>query len=179
MTVRECSAAAGLPKPGLPTRELTVPQPHSAGILLFRRRGGIVEVLLIHPGGPYWAKRDVGAWMIPKGGVHDGEQPEQAALREFAEELGTPLDATPVPLCQVKQSGGKIVDAFVAEGDFDPRQLNSTDFEMEWPRRSGRIERFPEADRARWMTLGEARRMMLESQLPMLDALELKLKDAK
>jgi predicted NUDIX family NTP pyrophosphohydrolase len=154
-----------------------VPQPHSAGILLFRRRDGVVEVLLIHPGGPYWANRDAGAWMIPKGGVDRGERPEDAALREFEEELGAALETTPVPLCQVKQSGGKIVDAFVAEGDFDPRQLKSSEFEMEWPRRSGRIERFPEADRARWMTLDEGRRMMLKSQLPMLDALERRLKD--
>ena len=154
-----------------------MPTPLSAGILLFRRQGRETEVLLIHPGGPYWARKDAGAWMIPKGGVDEGERAEAAALREFEEELGTPLASTPFPLCRVKQSGGKIVDVFAAEGDFDPEHLRSTEFEMEWPPRSGEMRRYPEADRAQWMTLAEARRMMLPSQLPMLDALETELKD--
>jgi predicted NUDIX family NTP pyrophosphohydrolase len=156
-----------------------VPPPRSAGILLFRRRDGETEVLLIHPGGPFWANRNVGAWMIPKGGIDDGERAEDAALREFEEELGAPLTSIPFRLCEVQQSGGKIVEAFAAEGDFDPAKLSSSEFEMEWPRHSGAVRRFPEADQARWMTLAEARRMMLPSQLPMLDVLELKLKDAK
>lgn len=154
-----------------------MPPPLSSGILLFRRRDGDTEVLLIHPGGPYWARKDVGAWMIPKGGVDEGERAEDAAVREFEEELGAPLASAPFRLCRVRQSGGKIVEVFAAEGDFDPRRLKSTDFEMEWPRGSGELRRFPEADQARWMTLAEARRMMLPSQLPMLDALESSLKD--
>ncbi|MGN6155978.1 MAG: NUDIX domain-containing protein [Sphingomicrobium sp.] len=152
-----------------------MPPPLSAGVLLFRRRSDDTEVLLIHPGGPYWASKDAGAWMIPKGGVDQGESPSEAAAREFEEETGAPLPAEAFALCRVKQSGGKIVDVFAAEGDFDIAGLTSTEFEMEWPPRSGQLRRFPEADRARWMTLSEARRMMLESQLPMLEALEAKL----
>jgi predicted NUDIX family NTP pyrophosphohydrolase len=156
-----------------------VPPPLSSGILLYRRNGGQTEVLLIHPGGPYWARKEVGAWMIPKGGVDEGETAALAAVREFEEELGAPLQATPSPLCRVKQSGGKIVEVFAAEGDFDPEGLKSTEFEMEWPPRTGQMQRFPEADRARWMTLPEARRMMLPSQLPMLDELERKLESMR
>ena len=154
-----------------------MPPPLSAGILLFRKRDENTEVLLIHPGGPYWAKKQAGAWMIPKGGVDPGETAADAAIREFEEELGWPLTTDPLPLCRVKQSGGKIVDVFAAEGDFDPATLSSTEFEMEWPPRSGEMQRFPEADKARWMTLAQARRMMLPSQLPLLDALETRLKD--
>lgn len=152
-----------------------MPQPHSAGILLYRRHGAEPEVLLIHPGGPYWARKDAGAWMIPKGGIDQDEAPRDAAAREFEEETGARLAAEPFPLCRVKQSGGKVVEVFAAEADFDPARLKSTEFEMEWPPRSGQLRRYPEADRARWMTLAEARRMMLESQLPILDALEAKL----
>jgi predicted NUDIX family NTP pyrophosphohydrolase len=155
-----------------------VPPPLSSGILLFRRRGRETEVLLIRPGGPYWTKRQEGAWMIPKGGVVEGETPQQAALREYEEELGSPLEADVVPLCRVKQSGGKLVDVFAAEGDFDTSLLKSTEFEMEWPPRSGQLRRYPEAEEARWMTLDQARRMMLPSQLPMLDALDQKLQES-
>jgi predicted NUDIX family NTP pyrophosphohydrolase len=154
-----------------------VPPPLSAGILLYRRRSSETQVLLIHPGGPYWAKKQAGAWMIPKGGVDAGEKPADAALREFQEELGSPPPAEAFPLCRVKQSGGKVVEVFAAEGDFDPATLKSSDFEMEWPPRSGRMQLYPEADDVRWMTLTEARRMMLPSQMPMLDALEAKLKE--
>lgn len=153
-----------------------VPPPHSAGILLFRRDGSDIEVLLVHPGGPYWRNKDAGAWMIPKGGVDPGEDPADAAVREYQEELGSPLASAPARLCRIRQSGGKIVDVFAAEGDFDPASLSSLHFEMEWPPRSGTVQRFPECDGARWMTLAEARRMMLQSQLPILDALEQKLK---
>lgn len=156
-----------------------MPPPLSAGILLYRQRSGETEVLLIHPGGPYWTNKDGGAWMIPKGGVDEGETPQSAAAREFEEETGASLAAAPFPLCRVKQSGGKIVEVFAAEGAFDPEHLSSNDFEMEWPPRSGQLRRFPEADRARWMTLTEARRMMLESQRPMLDALEAKLQSMR
>ena len=152
-----------------------MPPPHSAGILLFRRGDGETQVLLIKPGGPFWRNKDAGAWMIPKGMVEPGEVPAEAALREFEEETGSPLTAVPFPLATVRQTGGKIVEAFAVEGDLDPAGIRSIDFAMEWPPRSGRIEHYPEAAEARWMPLGEARAMMLPSQLPLLDALEAKL----
>lgn len=115
--------------------------------------------------------------MIPKGGVDPGEDSAAAAVREYEEELGSPLAAAPFHLCRVRQSGGKVVEVFAAEGDFDPGGLSSSTFEMEWPPRSGSTRHFPEADAAQWMTIANARRMMLPSQLPMLDALEARLKD--
>jgi predicted NUDIX family NTP pyrophosphohydrolase len=153
-----------------------MPPPLSAGVLLFRQRDGETQVLLIKPGGPFWRNKHAGAWMIPKGALEDGEGPAEAALREFEEETGTRLEAVPFPLARIRQSGGKHVEAFAVEGDLDPAKITSNDFEMEWPPRSGRRERFPEVVEARWMTIGEARSMMLPSQLPLLDALELKLK---
>ena len=152
-----------------------MPPPRSAGILLFRLRDGRPEVLLIKPGGPFWRNKDAGAWMIPKGMVERGEAPAEAALREFEEETGTRLSAVPFPLASVRQAGGKIVEAFAVEGDLDSAAIQSIDFEIEWPPRSGRRERFPEAAEARWMGLAEARQLMLPSQLPLLDALEKKL----
>jgi len=153
-----------------------MPPPRSAGILLFRHRGGEPEVLLIKPGGPFWRGKDAGAWMIPKGMVEPGEAPAEAALREFAEETGTSLTAVPFPLATVRQAGGKTVEAFAVESDLDPAMVHSNEFELEWPPRSGRLERFPEVSEARWMFLAEARALMLPSQLPLLDALEEKLK---
>ena len=135
-----------------------------------------IEILLIKPGGPFWRNKDAGAWMLPKGAVEPGETPAKAALREFEEETGTRLTGNPFPLARVRQSGGKWVEAFALEGSLDAAAIKSIDFEMEWPPRSGRIGRFPEADEARWMSLVEARRLMLPSQLPLLDALEAKLK---
>lgn len=152
-----------------------MPPPHSAGILLFRTGRDGVEVLLIKPGGPYWRNKDAGAWMMPKGALEPGETPAEAALREFAEETGTALTSVPFPLAVVRQAGGKTVEAFAVEGDLDASAIRSNHFELEWPPRSGRIERFPEAEEARWMSLAEARRMMLPSQLPLLDALAAKL----
>jgi predicted NUDIX family NTP pyrophosphohydrolase len=152
-----------------------MPPPHSAGVLLFRHRDGEVEVLLIKPGGPFWRHKDAGAWMIPKGNVESGEAPAEAALREFEEETGTKLSSVPFPLASVRQAGGKIVEAFALEGDLDADAIRSIDFELEWPPRSGRRRRYPEAEEARWMTIDEARRLMLPSQLPLLDALERKL----
>jgi predicted NUDIX family NTP pyrophosphohydrolase len=149
--------------------------PRSAGILLFRQRVGAIEVLLIKPGGPFWKNKEAGAWMIPKGMVERGEAPAEAALREFEEETGTRLTAVPFPLATVKQAGGKMVEAFAVEGDLDPAAIRSIDFEMEWPPHSGKLERFPEAEEARWMSFDEARKMMLPSQLPLLAALEAKL----
>jgi predicted NUDIX family NTP pyrophosphohydrolase len=153
-----------------------MPPPLSAGILLFREQGSEAEVLLIKPGGPFWRNKDAGAWMIPKGLVEPGETPAEAALREFAEETGVSLTAVPFPLATVRQAGGKIVEAFAVEGDLDPASVRSNEFEVEWPPRSGLTERFPEVAEAKWMTLGEARAMMLPSQLPLLDALEAKMK---
>lgn len=150
-----------------------MPPPLSAGILLFRRHQGL-EVLLIKPGGPFWRNKDAGAWMIPKGMVEPGEEPADAALREFAEETGTKLHAIPCQLATVRQAGGKMVQAFAVEGDLDVSAVRSNEFELEWPPRSGRIERFPEVEEARWMSLAKARAMMLPSQLPLLDALEAK-----
>ena len=148
-----------------------MPAPLSAGILLFRTRREL-EVLLIKPGGPFWRNRDAGAWMIPKGAVEAGETPAAAALREFEEETGTKLTAVPFPLKRIRQTGGKYVEAFALESDLDAAAVTSNEFEMEWPPRSGRRERFPEVVEARWMSLSEARAMMLPSQLPLLDALE-------
>jgi predicted NUDIX family NTP pyrophosphohydrolase len=152
-----------------------MPPPLSAGVLLFRERDGETQVLLIKPGGPFWRNKDAGAWMIPKGGVEPGEAPAEAALREFEEETGLRLTVVPFPLAKIRQAGGKWVEAFAAEGDLDPAQVRSNEFEVEWPPRSGRRQLFPECEEARWMTLAEARELMLPSQLPLLDALEAKL----
>ena len=153
-----------------------MPPPLSAGILLFRQREGRYEVLLTKPGGPFWRNKDAGAWMIPKGMVEPGEAPAEAALREFEEETGAALTAIPFKLATVRQAGGKIVEGFAVEGDLDPATISSNEFELEWPPRSGRFERFPEVAEARWMSLAEARKLMLPSQQPLLDALEAKLK---
>jgi len=153
-----------------------MPPPRSAGVLLFRQRDAGTEVLLIKPGGPFWRNKDIGAWMIPKGTVEQGEAPAEAALREFEEETGTKLTAVPFPLASVRQSGGKLVEAFAVEGDLDASAIKSNEFEVEWPPRSGIRQRFPEAAEARWMGFDEARALMLPSQLPLLDALEVKLK---
>ena len=144
----------------------------SAGILLFRRRAADVEVLLVHPGGPLWKRKDVGAWMIPKGGVEPGETVMAAALREFVEETGVRLTGSPTALEEIVQAGGKRVAAFVLESDFDVDALCSNTFDLEWPPRSGNICSFPEVDRAAWFTLERARSHMLASQLPLLDQLE-------
>jgi predicted NUDIX family NTP pyrophosphohydrolase len=144
----------------------------SAGIILYRKRAVGLEVLLIHPGGPFWRNKDAGAWMIPKGGVEEGEAPLAAALREFEEELGTRPDGTPRPLCRIRQKGGKLVEAFALEGDLDAGAIVSNEFRIEVPPRSGRFRSYPEVDKAAWMSLAEARRMILPSQSPILDALE-------
>jgi predicted NUDIX family NTP pyrophosphohydrolase len=144
----------------------------SAGILLYRRAPGGLEVLLVKPGGPFWRGKDAGAWMIPKGGVADGESPLAAAVREFEEELGSAPPGVPRPLARVRQAGGKWVEAFALEGEFDCAGLASNDFTLEYPPRSGRFQDFPEVEEARWFALAEARAMMLPSQLPLLDALE-------
>jgi predicted NUDIX family NTP pyrophosphohydrolase len=146
--------------------------PTSAGILLHRRRGGALEVLLIHPGGPFWRGRDHGAWMMPKGMVEPDEEPLACALREFEEELGTKPGGAPRPLCRIRQKGGKWVIAFALEGEFDPATLVSNRFSLEYPPRSGRLLSFPEVDAACWFGLDEARARILPSQAPILDALQ-------
>jgi predicted NUDIX family NTP pyrophosphohydrolase len=149
----------------------------SAGIILYKGSGSSLRVLLILPGGPYWRNRDVGAWMIPKGGLEPGEDAAAAALREYEEELGTAPVGTPRPLCRVRQAGGKWVEAFALEGDLDAERTVSNRFEMEWPPRSGRLQSFPEVERAAWFSMEEARRNILLSQRPILDALEADLAD--
>lgn len=142
----------------------------SAGILLYRRRDG-VEVLLVHPGGPFWARKDLGAWSLPKGEIDEGEDPLAAAVREFTEETGLPLGGDFRPLRPLRQPGGKTVHAWAVEGDCDPAELRSGLFSMEWPPRSGKRQEFPEVDRAAWFTIAEARRRILAGQAPFLDEL--------
>lgn len=143
----------------------------SAALLLYRRRPGL-EVLIAHMGGPFWARKDAGAWSIPKGEHTTDEEPLDAARREFAEELGSPAPAGDVvALGSVKQSGGKVVTTFAIEGDFDLDGFRSNTFEMEWPRGSGRMQEFPEVDRAEWVTVDVAREKLVKGQLPVLDAL--------
>jgi predicted NUDIX family NTP pyrophosphohydrolase len=141
----------------------------SAGLLLFREGSDHLEVLLVHPGGPFWAKKDDGAWSIPKGEFTDGENPVAAARREFEEELGAAVDGELIPLDALKQSGGKVVHAWAVRGDFDPSNLKSNTFSMEWPPRSGRQREFPEVDRAEWFEVETARTKILKGQAPFLD----------
>lgn len=144
----------------------------SAGIVLHRRGAAEPEVLLVHPGGPYWARRDDGAWSIPKGEPEAGEDGLAAARREFAEELGhAPPDGEAVPLGEVRQRSGKVVEAWALAGDLDPATVRSATFEIEWPPRSGRRQTFPEVDRAAWFPLSRAREKLLPAQVPLLDRL--------
>jgi len=129
-------------------------------------------VLLVHPGGPLWAKKDLGAWSIPKGEIEPGEEPLAAAQREVLEETGLSASGPFLPLGELRQKGGKRVVAWGVETDFDPAALRSGTFELDWPPRSGRRQAFPEVDRAAWFDLAEARRRILASQLPVLDAIE-------
>jgi predicted NUDIX family NTP pyrophosphohydrolase len=145
----------------------------SAGILMWRRReAGRVEVLLGHFGGPIWAKRDAGAWAIPKGLVEPGEDLEACARREFEEELGVKPEGTLIALGRIRQKGGKWVEAFALEGDLDAADIVSNRFTLEWPPRSGRFQSHPEIDRAAWFTLAAAREKILPSQSPIIDLLE-------
>jgi predicted NUDIX family NTP pyrophosphohydrolase len=144
----------------------------SAGILLYRTSGGRPEVLLVHPGGPFWARRDAGAWSIPKGEYDDGDDPLAAALREFEEETGSALQAGELrDLGEVKQRAGKVVRAWAAEGDIDSDAVRSNTFTMEWPPRSGRTAEFPEIDRAGWFGVDEAREKLNPAQAEFLDRL--------
>ncbi len=154
-------------------------QNKSAGLLLFRETPEGVEVLLVHPGGPYWAKKDDGAWSIPKGEFSDDEEPLAAARREFEEEMGRPVDGDFLPLEPLKQPSGKRVLAWAVAADFDPSALQSNTFSMEWPPKSGRQQQFPEVDRAGWFDIHAAKQKILKGQAPFLDQLMARLKDRR
>jgi predicted NUDIX family NTP pyrophosphohydrolase len=144
----------------------------SAGIVLYRERSGALEVLLVHPGGPFWEKKDLGVWSIPKGEYEQGEDPLGCALREFEEELGVPPPTdTPRELGSTRQAGGKLVRAWAAKGDLDATGVRSNTFTLEWPPRSGIMREFPEVDRAQWFALAEARRRINPAQALLLERL--------
>jgi predicted NUDIX family NTP pyrophosphohydrolase len=142
----------------------------TAGLLLYRRRGEL-EVFLVHPGGPFWTRKDLGAWSLPKGEIGDGEDLLDAAKREFTEETGFAIDGGFRPLEPVKQSGGKVVHAWAIEADCDAPRVQSNLFSMEWPPKSGRTQEFPEVDRAGWFTIPEARKRILKAQTGFIDQL--------
>lgn len=143
----------------------------SAGLLLYRRAAGGWEVMLVHPGGPYWARKDIGAWSIPKGEIEAGEEALAAARREFEEETGASVSGEFVPLPPVKLRSGKVIHAWAVRADFDPEALRSNLFSMEWPPKSGQQREFPEADRAGWFGIGAARLKIHPGQAPLLDSL--------
>lgn len=148
----------------------------SAGLLLYRQVGRSVEVFLVHPGGPFWAKKDEGAWSIPKGEIGDGEEPLEAAKREFQEETGLAPKGRFDALEPVKQAGGKVVYAWSVEGDFDASAIRSNKVSMEWPPRSGNMQEFPEVDRGAWFGIAAARKRILKGQAPLLEQIEEKRK---
>lgn len=148
----------------------------SAGLLLYRESSGAIEVLPVHPGGPFWARKDAGAWSIPKGEFEGDEAPLAAARREFAEETGTVIDGEFVALAPVRQPSGKIVHAWAVRADFDPAQLRSNTFTIKGPPKSGQSREFPEVDRAAWFSLEQARAKIQPGQLPLLDELEASLR---
>jgi predicted NUDIX family NTP pyrophosphohydrolase len=150
----------------------------SAGILLFRNIAAELEVLLVHPGGPYWAKKDAGAWSIPKGEYLEGKDPLDAAKREFSEETGVSVEGNFIDLGEVKQAGGKVVRAWALERDLDPSLIRSNTFEMEWPPKSGVIREFPEVDSGSWFSLGVAQNKLLNGQLEFLTRLAERLRKA-
>jgi predicted NUDIX family NTP pyrophosphohydrolase len=144
----------------------------SAGILVYRRRPPGLEVFLVHPGGPFWAKKDHGAWSIPKGEFADAENPLDAARREFTEETGQMISGEFIPLTPAKQKSRKIVHAFAVEGDVDADNIVSNEFELEWPPRSGVMQRFPEIDRGAWFAIADAKKRVHAGLVPVLDELE-------
>jgi predicted NUDIX family NTP pyrophosphohydrolase len=145
----------------------------SAGILIYRIRSAALEVLLVHPGGPFWAKKDLGAWSIPKGEFEEGDDPLETAKREFLEETGSPVTGKFAALTPRKQKSGKLVHAWAAEGDLEASSIVSNTFSMEWPPRSGKQQEFPEVDRGEWFTMPAAREKIQEGQVGFLDELEL------
>jgi predicted NUDIX family NTP pyrophosphohydrolase len=154
----------------LHTPQIDMPK-KSAGLLLFRRRDSHLEVFLVHPGGPFWRSKDAGVWSIPKGQYEEGEDPLEAAKREFEEETGIQADGEFIALGQAKQSSGKVISAWAFEGDCSPAEVRSNMFSMEWPPKSGREQEFPEVDRADWFSLNEARTRILKGQAVFLDRL--------
>ena len=144
----------------------------SAGLVVYRRRGGDLEVFLVHPGGPFWTKKDLGAWSIPKGEYEEGEEGLDVARREFLEETGFAVDGDFLEVGTIKQAGGKVVTAWAVEGELDAALLRSNVFEMEWPPRSGRLQEFPEVDRGGWFSIEEARGRILKGQVGLLERLE-------
>ena len=144
----------------------------SAGLLMYRTTNGKLEVLLVHPGGPFWRRKDLGAWSIPKGEFPPGEEPLDATQREFHEETGCQPQAPFIPLAAVRQAGGKVISAWAFKGDWDPAQLRSDTFKLELPKASGRFHEFPEVDRAAWFDLPEARKRINPGQAALLDELE-------
>ena len=146
-------------------------QKKSAGLLMYRRSAGRLEVFLVHPGGPYWANKDDGVWSVPKGEFSEDEEPLAAARREFEEETGFTAVGDFIPLKPLKQSSGKTVYVWAVEGDCDPRTLRSNTFEMEWPPRSGRVCQFPEVDRGEWFSMDEGKRKLVGGQVGFLDQL--------
>jgi predicted NUDIX family NTP pyrophosphohydrolase len=140
----------------------------SAGVLIFRKRGAALEVLLVHPGGPFWKNKDAGVWSIPKGEYVQGEEPLAAAKRELLEETGIEARGALIPLGQIQQSSGKIVSAWAMEGDCSPQEIRSNTFSMEWPPKSGRIQEFPEVDRAEWFDLKDAEKKIVKGQIEFL-----------
>jgi len=149
----------------------------SAGLLVYRRRSHDLEVFLVHPGGPFWAKKDLGAWSIPKGEYEESEPPLQAAIREFGEETGFSVTGDFLELGVIRQAGGKLVSAWACAGDFDPASLVSNTCEIEWPPRSGRRITIPEVDRGAWFAIAEARTRIFATQQPFLDRLIEKLRE--
>jgi predicted NUDIX family NTP pyrophosphohydrolase len=143
----------------------------SAGLLMFRKCGADLQVFLVHPGGPFWKKKDHGAWSIPKGEYEKGEDPLDAAKREFEEETGIKPEGEFIALDQMKQPSGKVITAWAFEGDCSPKALRSNTFSMEWPPKSGRKQEFPEVDRADWFTLDDARKRIVKGQIGFLDQL--------
>jgi predicted NUDIX family NTP pyrophosphohydrolase len=143
----------------------------STGLIMYRWRDAQLEVFLVHPGGPFWVKKNMGAWSIPKGESAEGEEPLEAAKREFREETGSAVSGEFLKLGEVKQAGGKVVIAWAVEGDFDPATLISNVVQLEWPPHSGRVMTFPEVDRGDWFGIAAAREYILKSQEPLLNML--------
>jgi predicted NUDIX family NTP pyrophosphohydrolase len=145
----------------------------SAGLLLYHFKNNLPEILLVHPGGPFWAKKEAGAWSIPKGEIEENEDPLQAALRETKEETGISIELKdPVPLTPLKQKSGKIIFAWAMQSDIELREIKSNLFEMEWPKGSGKIQSFAEVDKAAWFTLEEAKTKIVSGQLPFIEEFE-------
>ena len=174
-SVRILPLASSGPSLGAPSAIFSLMAKESAGLLLFRRGGGTVEVLLAHPGGPFWRRQDAHAWSIPKGEIDPGEDRAACARREFAEETGFAPEGPLIALGARRQAGGKLVHVWAMEADWDPAELRSNSFSMEWPPHSGRMQEFPEVDRAAWFGLEAAAGKLLKGQAGFLDDLRAKL----